>query len=272
MKKILILSANPKNTDKLRLDEEVREIQVGLERSKSRDQFEIITRSALRVDDLRRTLLDHEPHIVHFSGHGAGEHGLALENSVGQMQLVSTASLAKLFKLFQDTIECVVLNACYSEAQAESIHQHINCVIGMNSTIGDRAAIEFAVGFYDALGAGRSYNQAYEFGCSAIDLESIPEAETPVLKIRKTTTEPISQDKPKVEPKEIVLHQLQALLPSQFDNVVFKYGVGTAHLSINASQAQRAIEVIRFAEQKEGGTLTQLLGAIHDVAPHLQEP
>ena len=57
MKKILILTANPKNTDKLRLDEEVREIQAGLERAQKRDQFEIVTRWALRVDDLRRALL-----------------------------------------------------------------------------------------------------------------------------------------------------------------------------------------------------------------------
>jgi hypothetical protein len=78
----------------------------------------------------------------------------------------------------------VVLNACYSETQAEAIHQHIDCVVGMNNPIGDRAAIEFAVGFYDALGAGRPYDQAYHFGCSAIALESIPEAMTPVLKFR----------------------------------------------------------------------------------------
>jgi hypothetical protein len=187
VKKILILTANPKNTDKLRLDEEVREIQAGLERARKRDRFEIVTRWALRVDDLRRALLDHEPQIVHFSGHGGGKHGLALENSSGQMQLVSTESLARLFNLFKDKIECVVFNACYSEAQAEAIHQHINCVVGMNKAFGDRAAIEFAVGFYDALGAGKSYEVAYEFGCSAIDLESIPESATPVLRTRQRT-------------------------------------------------------------------------------------
>ncbi|MEH1871725.1 hypothetical protein [Nostoc sp.] len=53
MKKILILSANPTNTNKLRLDEEVREIQAGLERARSRGQFEIITKWAVRPDDLR---------------------------------------------------------------------------------------------------------------------------------------------------------------------------------------------------------------------------
>ncbi|MEA5464866.1 AAA-like domain-containing protein [Leptothoe sp. PORK10 BA2] len=184
MKKILILTANPKNSDKLRLDEEVREIQEGLQRSRSRDQFEIISKWAVRPDDLRRALLDHEPNIVHFSGHGAGEAGLVLENNAGQMQLVSAPSLARLFKLFKDKVECVLLNACYSEVQAAAIHQHIDCVIGMNQAIGDRAAIEFAVGFYDGLGAGRSYGDAFEFGVSAIDLEGIPETATPQLKQR----------------------------------------------------------------------------------------
>ncbi|PLZ97918.1 adenylate cyclase [Fischerella thermalis CCMEE 5268] len=182
MKKILIISANPKNTSKLRLDEEVREIEAGLQRSKGRDQFEIICKWAVRTDDLRRALLDYEPQIVHFSGHGAGAQGLALENNAGEMQLVSTESLARLFKFFQDQVECVFFNACYSEAQAQAIHQHINYVIGMNQKIGDRAAIEFAVGFYDALGAGRTYEEAYELGCASIDLEGIPESSTPILK------------------------------------------------------------------------------------------
>jgi hypothetical protein len=181
VKKILILTANPKDTDKLRLDEEVREIQEGLQRSRRRDQFEIISRWAVRTEDLRRALLDHEPQIVHFSGHGAGERGLVLENNTGQMQPVAGQALARLFKLFKDKVECVLLNACYSAVQANAIHQHINCVIGMGQAIGDRAAIQFATGFYDGLGAGRSYADAFEFGLAAIDLEGIPETATPQL-------------------------------------------------------------------------------------------
>lgn len=185
MKKILILLANPKDTNKLRLDEELREIQAGLERARKREQFEIISKLAVRPDDLRRALLDHEPQIVHFSGHGTGSTGLALENNSGELQLVSKQALAKLFSLFKNQIECVVLNACYSEEQAEAIHKHINYVVGMRKAIGDNAAIEFAVGFYDGLGAGRSIEDAYEFGCNSIDLEGIPEFLTPVLKARK---------------------------------------------------------------------------------------
>jgi uncharacterized protein YjbI with pentapeptide repeats len=182
VRKILILTANPKNTSKLRLDAEVREIQTGLERAKKRDQFEIITKWAVRPEDLRRALLDYEPQIVHFSGHGTATEGLALENETGQTQLVSTHALASLFEVFKDKVECVLLNACYSVEQAEAIRQHIPYVIGMNHEIGDRAALEFAVGFYDALGAGRSIDDAFKLGCISIDLEGIPEALTPVLK------------------------------------------------------------------------------------------
>ena len=191
-KKILFLSANPKNTDKLRLDEEVREISQTMKLAGRGNRFKFVSEFAVRIDDLRRSLLEHTPQIVHFSGHGAGSNGIALENDAGQMQLVSTAFLARLFKFFQADLECVFLNACYSDVQAEAIHQHINCVIGINQAIGDRAAIEFAKGFYDALGAGRSFEDAFEMGCTAIDLESIPESATPALKIRErvATIEP----------------------------------------------------------------------------------
>ncbi|MEO1373437.1 MAG: hypothetical protein AAFW70_03740 [Cyanobacteria bacterium J06635_10] len=77
MKKILILSANPKNTTNLRLQEEVREIKKTLQLSDNRNEFQIITESALQVDDLTRFLSHHQPTIVHFSGHGKDTDGLA---------------------------------------------------------------------------------------------------------------------------------------------------------------------------------------------------
>jgi hypothetical protein len=174
-----------------------------LEQGSYRDQFEVITRWAVRVDDLQAILLNHPPRIVHFSGHGAGEQGLALENELGQMQLVSTDALAGLFKLLKNTVECVVLNACYSEEQAEVIHQHINCVVGMNQAIGDKAAINFARGFYRALAAGRFYDDAFEFGCNAIDLKKIPETSTPTIKCRQRLTPVV--EKPMISEQPVQL-------------------------------------------------------------------
>ena len=73
-----------------------------------------------------------------------------------------------------------------------------------------------------------------------------------------------------VDPKEQALKLLKALLSSQFDHVVFKYGVDPAYLAANTSQAQTAIAVIRYAEQKEGVALAKLLKVIFEVAPHMK--
>jgi hypothetical protein len=180
--KILILAANPKGTTPLRLDEEVREIDAGLQRASHRDQFALEQKWAVRPRDIQRAMLDINPSIIHFSGHGTGDEGLVFEDEAGGAKLVDSEALAGLFELFASQIECVVLNGCYSEIQATVIAQHINYVIGMSKAIGDKAAIEFAVGFYDALGAGKPVEFAYKFGCAAIRLAGIPEQLTPTLK------------------------------------------------------------------------------------------
>lgn len=170
VKKILILAANPKGTSPLRLDEEVREIDEGLRRASKRDEFLLEQRWAVRSRDVQRAMLDVQPQIVHFSGHGEGDEGLAFEDETGQTKFVDAEALAGLFELFADQVECIILNACYSEVQADAITRHINYVIGMNRAIGDKAAIAFAVGFYDALGAGRPVEFAHKSGCVAIRL------------------------------------------------------------------------------------------------------
>jgi CHAT domain-containing protein len=182
VKKILLLTANPRGTSPLRLSEEVREIAAGLQRARKRDQFILEQNWAVRPRDVHRAMLYIEPQIVHFSGHGTGEEGLVFEDETGQVKFVDAEGLAGLFELFADQLECVVLNACYSEVQAEAIAQHINYVIGMNREIGDRAAIEFSVAFYDALGSGRPIEFAHRLGCAAIRLAGIPEQLTPILK------------------------------------------------------------------------------------------
>jgi len=204
MTKVLILAANPKGTSPLRLDQELRDIAEGLQRAQKRDQFTLQQHLAVRPRDIQRAMLDFNPQIVHFSGHGAGEEGLVFENEIGQPKLVSGDALAGLFELFADQIECVVLNGCYSEVQANALAQHINYVIGMSKAIGDQAAIEFAIGFYDALGAGRPIEFAYKLGCSAIRMAGIEEHLTPVLLKKSGASDSIIQknlaDKSPVKP------------------------------------------------------------------------
>jgi len=180
-KKILFLSANPKDTERLRLDEEIREINNGLRLSKNRDKFSLKYQFATRIDDLRRALLGYSPNIIHFSGHGDGEDGIALEDKMGHTFLVGKDALAEFFSLFSKTVECVILNACYSEAQALAIAESISYVIGMKKGIGDVAAIEFSKAFYDGLGNGDTVEFAFKLGCNAIRMAGISEYDIPVL-------------------------------------------------------------------------------------------
>jgi formylglycine-generating enzyme required for sulfatase activity len=180
---ILFLAASPTDQSRLRQDKEFREVKSGLERAKYREKFKLEQMWAVRSTDLRRALLDIEPQLLHFSGHGGGDVGLVLEDQFGSTKLVSKDALANLFQPFaQRGLKCIVLNACYSDVQATAIVQYIPYVIGMNDTISDTAAIEFSIGFYDALGAGWSYEEAFEIGKSAIALEGISEEMIPILR------------------------------------------------------------------------------------------
>ncbi|MEG4404124.1 nSTAND1 domain-containing NTPase [Microcoleus sp. MON2_D5] len=184
VKTILILAANPKNTAPLRLEREIREIDEGLRRANKRELYKLEQKLAVRSRDFYRAILDYQPNIVHFCGHGAGEDGIVLEDDTGKMELVQTNALADMFKPFaKKGVDCVVLNACYSEVQAEAISQYVNDVVGMKRAVGDRAAVAFAVAFYDAIAAGWEVEEACELGRS--QMMSFGENEIPVLHKKK---------------------------------------------------------------------------------------
>lgn len=178
---ILFFAADPSDAARLRLGREHRDIELELQLSPSRDAVELQEKWSVRVPDISRALLNIKPQVVHFSGHGTEEGALCFEDEEGRSQFVQPDDLASLFELLKDDVNCVVLNACFSQIQAKAIAQHIPCVIGMSKAISDDAAIAFAVGFYQALGARASVEDAYKFGCVQIRLKGIPEHLTPVL-------------------------------------------------------------------------------------------
>lgn len=180
-KRVLFLSADPNPGTKLKIDNEIREIEEGLRKAERRDNFTIDKYFAVRPRDLGLAILEKRPHIIHFSGHGCGEKGLLLEDEIGRPTFVSAEALSLLFELFSDT-ECVILNACYSEIQAEAITEHVNYVIGMSDEIEDKAAIAFSVGFYSALTTGESIDFSYNYGRANIAIAGLGGRLIPVLK------------------------------------------------------------------------------------------
>jgi Cdc6-like AAA superfamily ATPase len=172
MQNILILASNPRKD--LNLDREIRDLKKVINRHGKEAQLEVEIELAVRPEDLPELFLEHQPLIVHFCGHGTGEKGLVLQNDAGREQLVSTNTFSNVLALFNDKVQCVLLNACYSEVQAQAIIEHINYVIGMSQEIRDDAAIAFATGFYQAFAHGKSIDESYQHGCVAIQIK-IPE-------------------------------------------------------------------------------------------------
>ena len=267
---ILFLAANPKDTSRLRLDQELRDIGEGLQRAQKRDQFNLEQRLAVRPRDIQRAMLDVTPQIVHFAGHGSGESGLVFEDEIGNTKLIDGTALAGLFGLFADQIQCVVLNGCYSEVQAQAITQYVPYVIGMNQAVGNKAAIAFAVGFYDALGAGRDVEFAYKLGCAAIRLEGITENLKPVLLKQSTVRAAIAQPKSTIVWKFVLAGTLNDVDQVKSEKIIEYLRKLSGDTSLTLSKVEQGSIVLMLEGSEEGfkvieslfkaGQLNEVLG------------
>jgi hypothetical protein len=203
--RILLFGANP-NGD-LKLDEEFRSIRKGLNEARYREMADLDLALATRPSDLIDELARNQPHIVHFSGHGlpakkakndpaqarnlippgveeANEAQIVLVDEQGAPRPVNCDALAELFRHRKGLIRLVVLNACYTREQASAIRRHIDCVVGTNRAIGDKAARVFSPRFYRSLAEGGSVQEAFNDALIQLQLEGIPEAATLELATR----------------------------------------------------------------------------------------
>jgi len=208
---ILFLAADPRGIDRLGLDREVRAIQQELESAGFRDCFEFETRWAVEPLDLLRALRKLRPTVVHFSGHNgqrsvgpeltgrmprsefvsvlgdndSEQHrGMFFRGSDGGCRVVSEQAIEQAFGAAGSSVRLVVLNACYSEIQANALLAHVDCVVGMSGASHDDAARSFAIGFYGGLGERESVAAAYKQGRAAISLQGLHDSERPQLRVR----------------------------------------------------------------------------------------
>jgi hypothetical protein len=258
--KVLLLAANPAGTEPLQLDKEIERIAAKLMAAQYHGSVELVYRRAVRPDDLLHVLLEVKPHIVHFSGHGSSAAEIILLDDQGEPKPVSQEALVHLFNTLKDNVRVVVLNACYTYPQAESVAQTIDCTIGMNRAIGDEAAIIFAAWFYGAIGFGRSVKEAFELGRAALLLEDIPEDKTPELLTRPgfdaaglVLISPPSAAKgtgeqPRVPARVALVLELSGLAPTDWSLVLASIEGASKHVSHNAPIAEQAAQLVRFAE------------------------
>ena len=190
-KRILFLASNPSDTGRLRFDKEHREISESIRRAKYRDLCELDEAFAVSARDISRKVLDVQPHILHFTGHG-DRRGRLIAEAGDERQALGPNALGSLLSNFQDSIRLVFLNACYSERSADAILQHIPFVIGMKDAVQDTTAIEFAIGIYDAFGAKGfelthdAIDWAVKYAKSTVFLEGKSGVELPIFRFNES--------------------------------------------------------------------------------------
>jgi hypothetical protein len=161
--KVLLVLANPSDTDELRLSNEDRTICEAIALSPHRDRIEMDSLQAARIDDFARALLKKTYRIVHFSGHGTAG-GLVFEDELSTSAIVPAKALAATLAAHSPPLECAILNACYSDVHGEDLSLGLPYTIVMTGEISDTSATEFSRGFYDAIGAGRDIPFAFAEG------------------------------------------------------------------------------------------------------------
>ncbi len=141
--------------------EEQRQVDQIIRAARYRDGLALHTAQAVRGDDILGHLLDHEPTVLHFSGH-ASDTGLRVLTSDGGDAPMVTRGLADLLAAAGKAVRLVVLNACGTDPIARELAQATGCAIGYPGKVGDQTAITFAVQLYRCIGAGMAVGPAHQ--------------------------------------------------------------------------------------------------------------
>ncbi len=178
---VLFLSACPQEAGSLSIDEERRAIEQKIRGADDAGKLHFHDRWAVRPDDLLQCVNELTPQIVHFSGHGDRSGIVLATDKKPHGALVEGSTLAAVFEQFPVAPSLVVMNSCYSAAQASGILRVAECVVGMSSSIQDSSAIDFAGSFYRAIASGRSVEDAFKQAKLSLDLEGSQDSTVPVL-------------------------------------------------------------------------------------------
>lgn len=180
---VLFMAACPKNVDRIRLDEEAREIHDSLRKTDYRDNIKLETRWALRPIDVLNAINETKPTIIHFSGHGANDGSLVLEDGNGEAKMVNAGAMASAIATASDGVKLIIFNACYSDSQALEASDYVPASIGMSDTVSDNGAVLFSAQLYSAIGYGKSVGLAFRQARALLKMEGSSDADIVTLHV-----------------------------------------------------------------------------------------
>jgi hypothetical protein len=169
--RVLCLSAGPIDRNRLRLGAEHRAILDATARS--RRPVLAILQPAARTTDLINRIIDAEPHIVHFAGHGSAAGELLLEDDDGWARPVPIDALAGLLASVPK-LQAVLLTSCFSGAYMGRLTGVSETVIGSPEPLADQCVQALVAPFYRALGEGWEVRRAFQVAEAATRIAGCP--------------------------------------------------------------------------------------------------
>jgi formylglycine-generating enzyme required for sulfatase activity len=198
--RILGMIASPQDLPPLDVAREKQRVERAIRDLQARGLVELIWLEGQTWRDLQRAMQSGPWHIFYFIGHGgfdraADEGFVALADDEGETQRLSATHLGRLLA-DHHSLRLVLLNSCegarggqhdvFSSTASILARRGIPAVLAMRYEITDRAAIEFARAFYEAIVSAMPVDTAVAEGRKAISLAVANTAEwgTPVLYLR----------------------------------------------------------------------------------------
>lgn len=172
--RVLTVDARPQGQEALQVDRERLSIEdFFLERKRIKPE----PLHQATVEELRRSIRNLQPHVLHFMGHGDFDHAsglgsLLMAGPTGQTDPLTGRDLAVVLRGC-DSIRAVVLNACHTGTlprrnginafggvASALVAEGFPAVVAMQFAITDSGALAFSRGFYEALASGNPVDSA----------------------------------------------------------------------------------------------------------------
>lgn len=197
--RLLVAVAGPADRPELRVGEELAHLDDELRDLVGEGLIETFRLDHASANSLDAALLRHEPHVLHFVGHGDFADGegvvvLESEDPPGGSHAIPGPRLANYLRNHRAYLRLVFLNSCLGAAASAGdpfggvahslIRRGMPAVIAMQFPISDRAAVTLARQFYRYLAKGRPVDAALTSARSYLALSYDVEWGSPALHMR----------------------------------------------------------------------------------------
>ncbi|NAY93139.1 hypothetical protein GTQ34_14580 [Muricauda sp. JGD-17] len=207
--KILLFWSNPVDRESLKLVEEENLISDFIKKTGA-NEFEFDSRGGAKVEDFWDMVMEHEPKLVHISAHGTENNEVCFEDREGYEEKINIHDIIDYLNDIK-SIECLILNSCYSSRNIDEDRIKFNYLIGMNKKIPDDTAHLFSNSFYNALLKKRGVRNAFKLALGRIKLSYREESKIPKLIEKEEIISNRAVDENQNEEKLISTEEIESL-------------------------------------------------------------